>query len=316
MTTRRPFDSSRRHFVQGAAALSAAGLWVPRAFAGPAPGGFAAANMALELDGSVRGLLNGVQVAEHIAVGGKNASFGLGPFSASYAISESGAILDWIMSLPRKNVAERDGAIIFADHSFTARRRVDFTVGHITSVKLPKLSAAENKKPFVVDFSWQSATVSHGPGSGQKVQIAPTKGKGVKSMSTAAFRVQGLPGDTDYITGIVLPTISFPPAGNRKKGENPVATTSDVVLEFSMRSRDSQYENAKKIIADGKLTDDEYLDFAVELLDPSLTKTLATVQLFGCGLRSFKEPLTEANKEEVAKFTMTFSVERFDLKLS
>jgi hypothetical protein len=317
MTKHRPFDSSRRHFIQSAAALSAAGLWVPRAFAGPAAGGYSAGNYAIELGGSVRGWLGGVEIAEHLAVGGKDAVYGLGPFSASHSISESGVLLDWIMALPRKQVVEQNGAVILADYNFDAKRRIDFTAGHITSVKLPKLSAAEGKKPFAVDFKWQPSTVSHSQASG-KVSIKSEKGKGggAKQLSSSAFRFQGLPGDTDYITGITLPTISIPSATGRKKGEKPAATTSDVVIEVSGRSRESLYKYVHGVISDGKLTDNEYLDFGIELLDPTLTKTLATVQLFGCGLRSYKEAGLEANKEGAAKFTLTFSVERFDLKLS
>lgn len=314
MTSHGFLFTSRRHFIQTTAAASATALWAGSASAGPAAAGFAAGNFAIEIAGSTVGMLSAVGIAEHLATSSaKEASFGLGPFTASYSISETNALVDWIMSMARKEVVTHSGAIIVADHDFDAKRRVEWTDGLLTSVQFPKLSANEGKKPFAVDFKWQPSTVSHSKGSG-KVAV-PAGKKGAKALSTSAFRLTGLPADSDFVSSIALPLVSVPEEGGRKGKQKAGANIGDVVIEFAGSSRDSVYGYVQRVIADGKLTDNEYLDFGIELLDPSLSKTVATVQLFGCGLRAYKESKLETGKESSAKFTLTFSVERFDLKL-
>lgn len=304
---------TRRHFLQAAAAVSATGLWVGRAHAGPAAG-VAASAYAIELQGKMAGFLSAVGIAEHLIVpGGKGANFGLGPFSASYSVSEASAVLDWIMSLPRKQEQRTSGAIVFADHNFDAKRRVEWTEGLLTSVQFPKLSASEAKKPFAVDFKWQPSTVSHTGGGGGKLDGSGAK-KGAKLLSTSNFRLSGLPAESEFVTAIGLPLVSVAEAG-RKGDTKGGIKFGDVTLEFSGRSREAVYKYVKGVIDDGRLSENEYLDFGIDLLDPSLTKTVGTVSLLGCGLRSYKEAPIEANKEGQAKFTLTFSVERFDLKV-
>ncbi len=302
---------TRRHFLQATAAASATGLWVGRAHAGPAVG-FASSNAAIELAGETA-FLSEVSIAEHLLVaGGKGGKFGLGPFSASYSISEANALLDWIMSLPRKKVAETNGAIVFADHNFDAKRRVEWTEGLITSVQFPKLSATDGKKPFMVDFKWQPSTVSHAGGGGGKVQAQGGK-KPTKAISVSNFRLSGLPAESEFVTAIGLPLVSVPEAG-RKDAKGDIKF-GDMTLEFSGRSREAVYKYVQGVLDDGRLTDDEHRDFGIELLDSTLNKTLGNISLIGCGLRSYKEAPIEVNKESTAKFTLTFTVERFDLKL-
>jgi hypothetical protein len=311
MTTDKFFTTTRRHFIQTTAAVSAAGLWVGRANAGPAAAGFSVSNFALELDGSAAGLLSAVTIPEHVIT--KGDTFGLGPAAASYAISEANAIFDWIMSLPRKQAQSKSGAIILADHNFNEKRRFEFTDGLITDVQFPKLSASDGKKPFTVDVKWQPSAGSHSNGSGKLTVPAPKKSK---TISTSAFRLKGLPAESDYVTSITLPSVSVPTEAARK-GAVKAANIKfgDITIEFSGRSRDSVYQYVKGVIADGKLTDNEYLDLTIELLDPAQVKALASVQLIGCGLKSYKEGRIEANNESVAKFTLGFGVERLDLVL-
>lgn len=315
MTSNPFFVTTRRHFIQTTAAASAVGLWADSASAGPAAAGVSAGIFALELAGKTAGFLSAVGIAEHVSTpGSKVGTFGLGPFTASYSISEANKILDWIMSLPRKQVVSNDGAIILADQDFNAKRRVEWTDGLLTSVQFPKLSAAEGKKPFAVDVKWQPSTVSHSDGGDKKLSTKGA-GKGAKALSTSTFRLKGLPAEGDFVTSIALPLISTPDEAGRKGKEKAGIKIGDITLEFGGRSRDAVYDYVKGVIADGNLTDNEYLDLSIELLDQAQSKTLSTVQLFGCGLRSYKESKLEAGSEKQAKFTLTFSVERFDLVL-
>jgi hypothetical protein len=291
----------------------------------------AAGNYCIEIDGFMAGWVNSVEVPSYEIdkVETKTGAFvetrkaggnvKIGTFGSTYSISETNKILDWCLSLPRKQVVTTAGAVIMSNHNFDAMRRIDWTEGYITELKFPALAANEAKKPFTVDFKWQPSTVEYTKASGK---ISATQGAKHKTWLTSNFRFQGLPGDVDYITKIDLPAITAKLAaesyGTKRLPEQHYANIDigEVKLEFSARSRDSVLGYVQKVIRDGKLTDNEYLDFGIELLDPSLAKTMGTIQLYGCGLLKYTEPKYESNKEETSKFTLDFTVERFDLKMN
>lgn len=228
-------------------------------------------------------------------------------FKASYSISETNNVVDWIMSLPRKKLITHDGAIISADHNFVGKRRCDWTVGHVTSVKFPKFSASAVKKAVMVDFEWEAETCEFSTTSGK---IAAPQGKKLKAFNSALFRFEGLPGECEWITDIEVPAITAAAGATRDAN----CQIGDLKITFSSRSFDSHLAYVQKVISDGKLTADEYLDCELHMLDNSAANVLGSMQFYGCGLKEFSMPKLEANKEEMAKFTLTFCVERFDMK--
>lgn len=277
-------------------------------------------NYAIELNTSMAGWVHSVEVPTikleqnksktrtpaNIAKSGGNYTHTA--FKASYSISEANSIVDWIMALPRKKVVDSAGAIIMADQNHQALRRCDWTVGHVTSVKFPKFSTSEGKKPLMVDFEWEAKTTEFSKTSG-KIS-APTGPKGKRVFNTAFFRFEGLPGESAWITDVEIPAIT---AKNEKGRSYANCDIGDLKITFSSRSFDSHLAYVQKVIRDGKLTADEYLDCELQMLDSTGKEVLGSLQLYGCGLKEFGIPKLEANKEQMAKFTLTFSVERFDL---
>ena len=229
-------------------------------------------------------------------------------FKASYSISETNNVVDWIMSLPRKKLITHDGAIITADHNFVGKRRCDWTVGHVTSVKFPKFSASAGKKAVMVDFEWEAETCAFSTTSGK---LAAPRGKKLKALNSALFRFEGLPGECEWITDIEVPAITA--AAGAARDAN--CHIGDLKITFSARSLDSHLAYVQKVIRDGKLTADEYLDCELHMLDNTAANVLGSMQFYGCGLKEFSMPKLEANMQEMEKFTLTFSVERFDMRL-
>jgi hypothetical protein len=286
-------------------------------------------NYAIELNGMTGGWVNSVEfptlkldqvdsktsAAVDTAKSGGNYSHTA--YKASYSISETNNVVDAIMSLPRKQVLTFDGAIISADQNFEGKRRCDWTVGHITSVKFPKFSASEGKKALMVDFEWEAETCEFSKTSGK---VAGTQGKLHKKFNSAFFRFEGLPGECEWITDVTVPAITAKTAKERYGATRFEALhfancdIGDLELTFSSRSFDSHLAYVQKVIRDGKLDPGEYLDCELHMLDNSGANELGSIQFFGCGLKEFSMPKLEANKEETAKFTLKFSVERFDLK--
>jgi hypothetical protein len=314
MARQPSFRSTRRRFIQTAAAASAAGLWIPRALAAGV-GPMATLNTAIELGGATGEWLSSVTLPEHVSVGGaKGEVFGLTPFRATCTVGAPGKVVDWLTSLARGKTAPTDGAVLMTDLNFKVQRRIEWTAGHLTEVKFSKLSAAEGKKPFTADFAWQPATVTHREGAGDKAPALPTASKSQAPM-TSNFRLSGLPGDTTFVTSIELPTLSAGGAARKGETRGAPAGLGDLTVEVSSRSRASHYKFVQGVIEDGVLSEKERVDLSVELLDATLTKTLATVRLGGCGLRSYKEDPFERGSEKLGKIAMTFSVQSFELKI-
>ncbi|MEZ4401718.1 MAG: hypothetical protein R3B06_16950 [Kofleriaceae bacterium] len=291
----------------------------------------AAANYAIEIDGKTAGWVKSVGLPKielekveskvgsfvHTAKSGGN--YKHSGFDTSYSISETNKVIDWIMSLPRKSVLTTDGAIRQANHNFDAVRRVDWTIGNITEVKLPKLTAAEGKNPFMVDFKWEAETVEWSKDSGK---ITAEQGTKHKAWNAANWAADGLVGEVEWITEIELPAITAK-LGKESYGTQRLPALhyasidiADIKFKISARSRDSHLDYVKKVIKDGKLSANEYLDLSITMKDPSLTQDLGVLSFLGCGLISYEEDKLEANQDKVATFTLGFSVETFDLKFT
>lgn len=272
-------------------------------------------NYAIELNGSIAGWANSIEFPT-IKVNQGNLKPGVsGPvshtaFKASYSISETNNVVDWFMAVPRGVVIASTGAIIMADQNFEAKRRCDWTVGHVTSVKFPKFSASQAKKALLVDVEWEAETIEFSQASGK---IAAPQVKKQKAFNPALFRFEGLPGESAWITDVEVPAIT---ARNAQARSGANYDIGDLKITFSSRALDSHLEYVQKVIRDGKLTADEYLDCELHMLDNSASKAIGSIQFYGCGLKEFSIPRLEANQEQLLKFTLSFSVERFDLKLA
>lgn len=287
-------------------------------------------NFALELGGVTSGFLQNVEfptikldqvdskTSAEVDTKKSGGNYSHTAFKASYSIAESGKLSEWAESLVNKNVITQDGAIISADQNFEAKRRCDFTIGNITSFKMPKFSASEGKKALMIDVEWEAESVEFSKTSGK---VAATQGKKHKHFNSAFFRFEGLPGECEWITDIEIGAISAKLAKERYGATRFEALhyanldIGDLKVTFSARSFDSHLAYVQKVIRDGKLKSDEYLDCSLHLLDNSGAQELGEIQFFGLGLKEMSMPKLEANKEDTAKFTLTFSTERFKLLL-
>jgi hypothetical protein len=287
-------------------------------------------NFALELGGFTAGFLQNVEfptikldqvdskTSAAVDTQKSGGNYSHTAFKADYSIAESNKLVDWIMSLPRKQVITQDGAIISSDQDFEAKRRCDFTVGNVTSFKMPKFSASEGKKALMVSVEWEAESVEFSKTSGK---IQASQGKKHKHYNSAFFRFEGLPGECEWVTDVEMGAITAKLAKERYGQTRYEALhyanidIGDLKVTFSARSFDSHLAYVQKVIRDGKLDPGEYLDCELHMLDNSGANELGSIQFFGCGLKEFSMPKLEANKEETAKFTLTFSCERFDLQL-
>lgn len=281
--TQPVLPGSRRRFLCGVAAVGAAFVTIGRAHAkptGPVDGAL------VEIGGS------GAVWVEQADTSDEKS----GAFRVSYPIA-AGGLLEWVRAAARGRFEPISGAVTIVEDGI-ARRRVDFTEAYINEIKLPSLSTSKkNKQPFTVDIKWQPTQVKHSKASG-KIAAKRAEGPG---WDTSSFRVEGLGAIADLVTTITLPTITTKLVDKKR-----VAQIGDLTIELEAASPAA----LAKVIADGKLTDGEYFDAQIDMRDASTGASKGKIVLERSRLRA-SEPAADGS----AKLTLTFAVERFDLRI-
>ena len=292
--------------------------------------GAAATLTALELNGQGVGIARSLQMpgyrVETVVVPagpGKAArlaaNISISTMEASIDLGEPGPLLEWALSLARGDALATDGAALVLDANRKPQRRVEWSAGLITGLKLPVLDAS-NKQVFSLGLTWQPATVSYAKAgdTGSVVLPAPKR----KPITTANFRVSGLPFDARFISQVGLPTVTakllVEQTGQQRLPSRHYASVDlgELRLVFNARSQGDVLAWVQKVVADGRIADGDYLGIVVEMLDASLKTVLASISLAGCGLLRYEEDPISGNSEQVQQCTLCFAVGQLDLQLA
>ena len=277
------------------------------------------ATLALELQGSVAGLLRSVLPPAYRvdrgagplgmeAIVRAGAVVTVGDLRADLVPDQDGALLAWAMALAGGSAALMDGAVLVLDANKALRRRIDFRQGWVTELALPTLSAGDGRRLFTIGLAWRSEAVSEGLADGAK----PSLGKARKGLSVANYRVLGLPFDASGVVEVGLPTLRVLPAATdpRRTGraDRPGVDRGELVLGLAGRSREAGQAWLRQVLADGEVDGAENLDLAVEMLDPSLKKVLATISLRGCALLASDESRIDSQSESPPRLSLRLAV--------
>ena len=293
------------------------------------PGAAATLN-ALELNGQGVGIarslqLPGYRVETVVVPAGPGkaarlaANISISTMEASIDLGEPGPLLEWALSLVRGDALATDGAALVLDANRKPQRRVEWSAGLITGLKLPVLDAS-SKQVFSLGLTWQPATVSYAKAgdTGSVVLPAPKR----KPITTANFRVSGLPFDARFISQVVLPTVTaklvVEQTGQQRLPSRHYASVDlgELRLVFNARSQGDVLAWVQKVVTDGRIADGDYLGIVVEMLDASLKTVLASISLAGCGLLRYEEDPISGNSEQVQQCTLCFAVGQLDLQLA
>ena len=292
--------------------------------------GAAATLTALELNGQGVGIarslqLPGYRVETVVVPAGPGkaarlaANISISTMEASIDLGEPGPLLEWALSLVRGDALATDGAALVLDANRKPQRRVEWSAGLITGLKLPVLDAS-SKQVFSLGLTWQPATVSYAKAgdTGSVVLPAPKR----KPITTANFRVSGLPFDARFISQVVLPTVTaklvVEQTGQQRLPSRHYASVDlgELRLVFNARSQGDVLAWVQKVVTDGRIADGDYLGIVVEMLDASLKTVLASISLAGCGLLRYEEDPISGNSEQVQQCTLCFAVGQLDLQLA
>lgn len=286
-----------------------------------------ASNLAIELDGVAAGPLRSllppsyrIDRASATWDGARVLQAGrttlLGELAAEMSLTAGGPLLDWLNSLMAGKAQPTSGLLQVLDHNFNEKRRITFEDGQLSEIKLPLLSAADGKAPFVIGFRWQPARVSDGPGSGKVNKPVVNKRKAILASN---FRVAGLPFDGSFITRVALPTVTakLQSDGSRARPSRYLQVEhGELGLGFSPRSTPDVLAWVRKLVDDGRVSDGETLALTIDLLDSAMKTALATVTLVGCSLVACDEaPLGNA-ADSAAGVTLRFSVAQTSLTVA
>lgn len=284
-------------------------------------------SIALEVGGKSAGWLRRVQppgyeVTKAAAAGGEPGLVGnagrltLTPVDADFAFAGTGPLLDWALTLPRRLPLMMDGAIQLLDRNLRVVRRIEWSQGQLTELRLPELDAA-SRSLFTVGMTWQPEAIRYVRASGGTATPGPVKAKNVLLSN---FRVIGLPFDAAAVIRVALPTvrakIAVESTGTPRPPQRHLASVDlgEVRLEVGARSADAVRDWVVKVTGDGTVTDAERIDFAIELLDATLKNTVATITLRGCALTGYAEFELTAAAERPGNVALRFSVGDLDIK--
>jgi len=240
----------------------------------------------------------------------------LTPADADFAFAGPGPLLDWALTLPRKVSVAIDGAIQLLDRNYRVVRRIDWSQGLLTELRLPELDAT-SKSLFTIGLTWLPEALRYTKASFETVASGPGTGKAIVLSN---FRVTGLPFDASAVVRVALPTvrakIAVQTTGSQRTPQRHLAGVDlgEVRLEIGARSADAVRDWVVKVIGDGTVTDAERIDFGIELLDASLKNVAATITLRGCALTGYAEFELAAAAEQPANVALRFSVGDLDIK--
>jgi hypothetical protein len=284
--------------------------------------------LALEIDGKAAGALRSLQppgysVAQALTrleagdatVAGEIA---ITPMDAEFDLSAASPLLDWALSLSRRNSQAPSGAALVLDTNFKVRRRIEWTEGLLTEVRFPALDASA-KSPFTVGLAWQPASIAQGKTNGDIVRPGPGKRK---SLLVSNFRVQGLPFDTKFTSRVTLPTVRGKVAvetygSSRRTGCHYASVDNgEVSIEVVAGSASAARDWVQAVAVDGRVTDSELMNFSIEMVDASLKNVLATITLNGCSLAGYTEDRIESASERSVGVKLRFTIGQFDIKMA
>jgi hypothetical protein len=286
-----------------------------------------ASTLALELDGQAAGLLHSLQppayrIARTAAMGPAartlvtGTAVSLGEMTAEFNPLEPGPLITWMGRLLAGEPALASGVVQVLDRNRIERRRLVFGDGVLTAVRLPTLSATAAKQPFTVGLSWQPASLDDQPGSGKPAKGVISKRK---PLLTANFRVAGLPFDATFVAEVALPTVSVtlaPDDGRSRKPRYAHFDGGELGLGLRGRSATEALAWVRKLISDGRLDPADDLDLVVELLDATLKKVMASIQLKACSLLSCEESPLGGPADSVAGVSLCFAVDSTQLVMT
>jgi len=286
-------------------------------------------HVALELNGTVVGLLSSVEGGRISADVIEESTPGyvkkhLGGVSFGDLVLTAGFGMDTIFYrwLSDSLVAGKSGpkpaggAIIRCDYDFKPIARRAFDHALISSVTFPKLDATSKDPAFL------TVTISPEAIRDEKPRIDPVVQRSKPQRAAASnFRLEidGL--DCHRVLAVDALTVTLPRAPEtigitREPVASRHAGFSNLNVTLASTVAQDWRDHFKKFVLEGQNTEEDEKQGTLTLLTPDPTKAIATVNFEGLGIFGLEEDWSGAGAERMPRLTASFYCERFGLTVA
>ncbi len=221
-------------------------------------------------------------------------------------------LYEWIKSAFDKNVQTKSGTFTAGDFNYKATSSIDFQDALITSVVIPALDATSKEQGYLT-VSCEAERVRHMKGNGADIRGAVGVKQKAWTLANFRFTMGDLPtGRTSKIESIELKcaVIEDRIGSNREPTKHAAKVTiPDLTFEISAADMPKWAEKAEDWFVRGNCEAAHELQGSIEFLDPTLGKTIGSIELKNCGFLSFELPESKANAETVKRFKVKMYVE-------
>jgi hypothetical protein len=179
----------------------------------------------------------------------------------TFALDLESPTLSWIAAALRGEASERELAIEGIDAS-GSRRRIELSRCLVTGVTWPALAATDKRKRFEVTVELDGEEVKYAQATGS------WKGR-TNAGVTLSAETPGI--DGSFVTKIELPamTAKVGETGSRRWPTRHYASWELTGLRAELAS----VAQAEKVLGDGVISESDYQDIIVEMLDQTTRKT-------------------------------------------
>ncbi len=207
----------------------------------------------------------------------------LGDAKVVCGVSEANALWLLIDSVLKKNCQEFEAVLGVADQNYKSIREVELTTCLMKEISFSVLKADDGKGMFEVTSTFIAEAVKFSNGSGSVIK-GNLSGK-QKGWQKSYFDPIGVPGGIlpQAITSIALPKLTAKHAvEHRGMSRFPTMThaawtVDGLKIEGSAVAYEAARDLSVKIMWDGYVEENEFVDWSVDIKDPSHKKVVGTV---------------------------------------
>jgi hypothetical protein len=260
-----------------------------------------------------------IQHSTSNVIGKQTTNIKNGEWTFELGVGMGKAVYDLLNAAMDQEAAPFSGQLSIADFNYKEQRIIEFHDALITSVALPKLDGA-GKDAFKITVGFTPERVEYRAGGG--ADIRGKLGPAQKAYSTNNYRVDigGLPCKritevdalkwtvktaTEYVGEFALPTLHC------AKVERP-----ELTLTISASDAEAWEKNFHSFAVQGNRLVSHEMSGSIDILDPSLGKTVASIALKQIGWKKFQSDPMEANSDKTSKVKATLWVEETDLVIN
>lgn len=239
------------------------------------------------------------------------------PLTMEVSMGMGKPLWDWIKASWDKGFVQKNCELQACnfDHKVQAVRV--FNDAYVKKVTVPACDGS-SKEPGYFTIEIDPITIRYEKGTGAEIKGDENVGSKKWLCSNFRFSLGGLPCDRvakidsfSWEQGIVKDEVG---AFREPMKEPAMLKIPNLKLTISMADLDPWSEWHKSFVIDGKCTDADELTGSLTFLGPDLQEELATITFEHVGIISLEQEGVEANKEDVARFTVELYCEemKFD----